>query len=127
VVDADGDGLNNLAEIQHGTVMFNSDSDYDSLSDGDEIDTYGTDPLNDDSDNDGLDDYKEINTYHTNPLDDDYDNDGLEDGEEVQAGTDLFNSDTDNDGFKDGSDPHPTTHEWKLMVTVPQIHEMQTR
>jgi DNA-directed RNA polymerase subunit M/transcription elongation factor TFIIS len=137
LVDVDGDELNNLKEIQHGTSMFNSDSDSDGLSDGNEINVhgtnpldndcdkdnifdgseigYGTNPLNSDSDNDGLNDYAEINSYRTNPLNADYDNDGLKDGDEVQLGTDLFNSDTDNDGYKDGSDPHPTTHEWKLI------------
>jgi len=137
VVDADGDELNNISEIQHGTAMFNSDSDSDGLSDGKEINihgtnpldsdcdkdnipdgteiNYGTNPLNSDSDNDGLNDYAEINTYHTNPLNADYDNDDLKDGDEVRLGTDLFNPDTDNDGYQDGSDSHPTIHEWKLI------------
>jgi len=115
VMDVDGDGLSNFTEIRMGTSMFNFDSDYDGLSDGDELNTYGTDPLKSDSDNDGLNDYKELQTYQTNPLDDDQDNDGLNDGDEVRLGTDLFNTDSDDDGILDGADSNPTTHEWKLM------------
>jgi hypothetical protein len=115
LVDADEDGLSNFAEIQGGTSPFNSDSDYDHLNDGDELQVYHTNPLLNDSDNDGLGDYPELNTYHTDPLIADTDNDGLIDGEEVQLGADPLNADTDNDGYQDGADPHPTTHEWKLI------------
>lgn len=128
VVDADGDGLNNLAEIQEGTGIFDSDSDNDGLNDGDElnnydtdpldydcdndgisdgieIDTYGTNPLDDDSDNDGLDDYKEIHTYDTNPLSSDSDSDGLNDKDEIDTyGTDPMDDDTDDDGLNDGDE-----------------------
>ncbi|MCH8510119.1 MAG: thrombospondin type 3 repeat-containing protein [Kiritimatiellae bacterium] len=43
-VDADGDGLTNLEEYQHGTDPNNPDTDGDGMSDGDEI-TLGLDPL----------------------------------------------------------------------------------
>jgi hypothetical protein len=115
VVDADGDGLNNLSEIQHGTALFNSDSDSDDLNDGNEMNTWGTNPLNSDSDDDGLDDYAEIMTHESDPLNADNDDDGLKDGAEVQAGTNLFDTDTDDDDYQDGSDPHPLEHEWKYL------------
>lgn len=114
VIDLDGDGLSNLAELQHGTAMFNSDTDSDGLNDEVEVNTYKTNPLAADSDGDGLNDEAEINTHGTDPLVADSDGDGLSDGQEVQLGTDPFNVDTDGDGLSDGSDPHPATHEWKL-------------
>lgn len=124
IVDADGDGLNNLSEIQHGTAMFNSDSDADGLNDGKEIHIYGTNPLDgdcdkdnitdgaeinlgtnplsNDSDSDGLSDYAEIYTYHTNPLNTDSDSDSLNDRDEVKKyGTNPLSSDSDSDGLND--------------------------
>lgn len=125
VVDADGDELNNLSETQHGTAMFNSDSDSDGLSDGKEINVHGTnpldsdcdsdnvpdgtevnlystDPLSSDSDNDGLDDYVEIYTYRTNPLRLDSDSDSLNDKDEVDTyGSNPLSSDSDSDGLDD--------------------------
>ncbi|KYK20874.1 hypothetical protein AYK25_04350 [Thermoplasmatales archaeon SM1-50] len=115
VVDADGDGLNNLTEVQQGTGIFDSDSDDDGINDGEEINVYHTKPTAKDTDDDGLEDFAEINTYHTNPLTVDYDNDGLNDGDEVRCGADPLDSDTDDDGYQDGNDPHVTTHEWKLI------------
>jgi hypothetical protein len=137
-IDFDGDGLNNLSEINYGTSIFSSDSDHDGLNDyeeiydyfsdpldkdydndgitdGDEVNLYDTNPLLKDTDNDGLDDITEISFYNTDPRDDDCDNDGLKDGEELQLGTGFFDSDTDDDGVKDGSDSNPTIHDWKLI------------
>ena len=43
ILDADGDGLNNLAEYQHGTDPRMADTDHDGVSDGTEV-QYGSDP-----------------------------------------------------------------------------------
>lgn len=66
LVDSDGDGLLDRAEIDLGTNMFNTDTDGDGLLDGDDIN-----PLKTDHDGDGFDDYYEI-IAGTNP-DDEYD------------------------------------------------------
>ncbi|MCK5859986.1 MAG: tandem-95 repeat protein [Abyssibacter sp.] len=65
-----------------------------------------------DSDFDGLSDAEEINIYGTNPENPDSDDDGLSDGDEVLfTGTDPNSADTDGDGASDsvengfGSDP----------------------
>ncbi|MGN0468117.1 MAG: VWA domain-containing protein [Acutalibacteraceae bacterium] len=63
--DADNDGLTNAYETTIGTNPAYYDSDYDYLSD-----------------------YDEINIYHTNPLISDTDGDGVIDGIEVQNGYD---------------------------------------
>lgn len=58
--DYDKDGLTNIEEKNLGTYMNDKDSDYDGLSDYDEIKIYHTDPLKADTDNDGLSDYEEV-------------------------------------------------------------------
>jgi hypothetical protein len=58
--DADGDGLDNAAEITAGSDPYDTDSDDDGLTDGDEVGTHSTDPTNADSDGDGWLDGAEI-------------------------------------------------------------------
>lgn len=126
-IDVDGDGLNNISEIQEGTSFFSSDSDGDGLGDGEEIDhgtdateidsdsdllwdgeevnKYGTDPLDDDTDSDGIGDYEEINSHNTDALNSDSDNDGLNDYAEINNyGTEPLDDDTDDDGLLDGEE-----------------------
>lgn len=52
--DTDGDGLNNLKEAELKTNSALLDSDYDDLSDNDEVFKYKTDPTSNDTDDDGL-------------------------------------------------------------------------
>ena len=101
--DNDNDGLNNLSEYRSGTEPFNSDTDADGLTDGEEVNNYLTNPLTADSDGDGLLDRDEIFVYDTAALVSDSDNDGVDDGREVNVyQTNANNSDTDNDGMLDG-------------------------
>ncbi|MCR5783239.1 MAG: VWA domain-containing protein [Clostridia bacterium] len=65
--DADNDGLTNAEETLLGTNPAYFDSDYDYLSDYDEVNKYHTDPLNPDSDNDGVPDGKEVQN-NSDPL-----------------------------------------------------------
>ncbi len=65
--DADGDGLTNAEETELGTNPAYYDSDYDYLSDYEEINIYHTDPLNADSDGDGVIDGVEVQN-NSNPL-----------------------------------------------------------
>ena len=58
--DYDKDGLTNIEEKNLGTYMNDKDSDYDGLSDYDEVKVYHTDPLKADTDTDGLSDYEEV-------------------------------------------------------------------
>ena len=58
--DYDGDKLTNIEEVRLGTDLFNVDTDYDTLSDYDEVNKYGTDPLNVDTDEDYLIDPDEL-------------------------------------------------------------------
>ncbi len=78
--DPDGDGLDNLGEMNAGTNPLLADTDGDGRSDGEEV-------------------HGEIVSDPTKP---DTDGDGLNDGEELLAGTDPQNRDTDGDGFGDG-------------------------
>ncbi|WP_455391512.1 fibronectin type III domain-containing protein, partial [[Eubacterium] cellulosolvens] len=66
--DPDEDNLTNLEEFLNNTSPWNSDSDNDNLTDGDEIKIYGTDANNPDTDDDGFNDGVEI-ANKTNPLD----------------------------------------------------------
>ncbi len=114
VLDPDGDGLDNFAEIAAGTSPVNPDTDADGLGDNPEINVHGTNPINPDTDGDGLTDGDEVNTHGTNPLNTDTDGDGLPDGWEIQHfGNQDQGPDGDFDGdgltnireFQDGSDP----------------------
>ncbi len=68
LLDPDGDGLSTLEEFQGGLDPFDSDTDDDGLSDGDEVNVHGTEPLLFDTDGDGLSDGLEIRTG-SDPLD----------------------------------------------------------
>jgi len=59
-VDSDGDSLTDVQEATLGTDPNLIDSDFDGLSDYEEIYVYGTDPLNPDSDGDGFSDGDEV-------------------------------------------------------------------
>ena len=83
--DSDMDGLNDYQESDYGTDMYNSDSDFDGILDGDEV-RVGLNPLDA---NDALADY---------------DNDGLTNAQEVMYGTNINNSDSDGDGLSDGDE-----------------------
>ena len=58
--DKDFDGIIAGRELQLGTSPTRADSDYDGLTDSQELDTYGTDPLKADSDGDSLPDGLEV-------------------------------------------------------------------
>lgn len=79
--DNDQDGLSNYKEYTFNTDPNRADSDFDGLSDGDEVNVYGTDPLNPDTDDDGLSDGDEI-ALGLNPLMTDSNGDGISDNEE---------------------------------------------
>ncbi|MGJ8640823.1 MAG: DNRLRE domain-containing protein [Opitutaceae bacterium] len=131
--DANGgpDGLTNLEEFIAGTDPQNSDTDGDTLSDGDEVSgilntQYGnapTSPRSADSDEDGLNDNVELSslTYTpfggapisviTNPNAKDTDADGMEDAVEAQNGLDPTDGTGDNGptGDADSDDLDNTT------------------
>ena len=75
--DPDGDGLVNLDEFNHGSHPFMSDTDWDGLEDGEEVQQYGTNPAMSDSDGGGESDGDEI-AQGKDPLDDQDDNAGQE-------------------------------------------------
>ena len=113
-IDTDKDGLTDFEEVygthtfQNGTIIFTptfpllNDSDFDKISDGSEVRTFGTDPMDSDSDDDLLTDYEEIFVYSCDPLNNDTDEDTLTDYDEVIIHlTDPSNNDTDGDGFLD--------------------------
>ena len=107
--DLEGDGLTNSEEHYYGTNPHIADTDFDDVSDYNEIsgfyNGYITDPTDDDTDDDGIKDGDEMlpGRYGTNPLDSDTDDDGLEDGEEVSIySTDPLNPDSDGDEMPDG-------------------------
>ncbi|MEQ9713992.1 MAG: SBBP repeat-containing protein, partial [Candidatus Asgardarchaeum sp.] len=83
-------------------AIFSEDSDYDQLSDWDEI-VLGTNPFDKDTDNDKLSDYYEA-IYSLNPLFNDTDNDGIIDGDEVDMNTNPCSNDTDADEISDGDE-----------------------
>jgi hypothetical protein len=92
-LDPDADGLNNLGEQTYETDPSIPDSDWDMLTDGDEVNTYHTNPTLWDTDMDQLGDGDEVNGTHgymTIPTNPDTDGGGRTDGEEI---------------YNDGTDP----------------------
>ena len=118
-LDTDNDGLSDNLELLIGTDIYQTDSDFDGVSDYDEVGYDGdansynvaTDlnPLNADTDSDGMGDGWEINFGYDPLVDDgaknnDDDSDGLINLEEFQNSTLPNNSDTDSDGISDGNE-----------------------
>lgn len=106
--DSDFDGVSDLDEI---TVYLSdalaADGDGDGLSDFDEINTWSTDPNEADSDLDMLTDFDEVTIYRTDPNLVDTDGDGLDDEFEVTnaaAGNDPLSSSAGLDPDGDGLD-----------------------
>ncbi len=66
--DSDGDGITDVMEERQGSNPFEVDSDFDGLSDADEINIYKTDPLKRDTDGGSVADGHEVIEDGTNPL-----------------------------------------------------------
>lgn len=88
-LDADGDSLTNLQEFTQASNPRSDDTDFDTLSDGDEVSSYSTSTISSDTDADGLLDGVELNQHSTDPLQADSDGDTFSDGDEVN----IYNSD----------------------------------
>ncbi|MES2155266.1 MAG: CARDB domain-containing protein [bacterium] len=100
VMDADGDGLNNCEEDYWKTSDSKVDTDFDGLSDYNEVKgvtiqvygvykTYFTNPLKQDTDGDGIGDWLELVSTRTNPVDPDTDGDGVKDSIDQDPHADL--------------------------------------
>ena len=83
--DSDSDGLKDIQEEELGTDIYNADSDFDGISDFDEV-TYG------------------LNPFDATDAAADADNDGVLNSDELLLGTDINNADTDGDGVSDGDE-----------------------
>jgi hypothetical protein len=99
--DLDGDGLSNLEEFVHETDPNSPDSDFDGLSDGDEVNIHGTDPLKWDSDGDTLPDAWEVQ-YGLNPL-------NPSDASQTAAGGGMTNLQHYEFGSNPNNEPPPPT------------------
>ncbi len=110
--DADGDGATERQEEAAQSDPNVPDSDGDTLTDGEEINTHGSDPTLQDTDGDTLRDDAEVNIHMSDPTLQDTDGDTLNDDEEVVEGTDGFVTnpalpDSDDDGVRDDVDTKP--------------------
>nr|NIP54583.1 hypothetical protein [Phycisphaerae bacterium]NIS53435.1 hypothetical protein [Phycisphaerae bacterium]NIU12102.1 hypothetical protein [Phycisphaerae bacterium] len=127
--DLEPDGLTNLEEYQIGTVPIDSDTDGDTLIDGDEVAGAGlrppTDPADADTDDDTLDDGVETNSgtfvsssdTGTDPTDVDSDDDSLKDGVETGTGTYATPSDTGTDPTDADSDGDAAGDWYEVVAT----------
>jgi hypothetical protein len=103
--DADGDGASDWQEYELGSDVYRSDTDFDGINDGDEINVYGSNPTLPDSDFDGLTDPEEIFDTGTDPQNFDTDGDSVSDPEDRFPFDSGEWSDFDGDGIGDNSDP----------------------
>ena len=83
-------------KFSNGTTISDGefDSDSDGFSNAKEV-KLKTDPLNEDTDYDGLTDYEEINKYKTDPVNYDSDGDYIPDGDEIVLSYDPNKKSTD--------------------------------
>ena len=124
-LDSDGDGLTDAEEEVLGTDPYNEDSDYDGLSDGDEVNLYGTDPTDADSDDGGVPDGYEVLVDKTDPND-------KSDDDSYDEPTDLWGGHVDVDtstsiapvGSGD-TDAHQHGYDDKLAVTGVDLLDMK--
>lgn len=104
-LDTDRDGLDDKYELDNNLNPRSKDSDFDGLSDGQEVKYVFSDPLVADTDNDSLSDGVEFKTLHTNPLVADSDDDNLSDYYETEISlTNPNKADTDKDDLTDGDE-----------------------
>ncbi|MBK5114108.1 MAG: hypothetical protein JJE41_10790, partial [Candidatus Heimdallarchaeota archaeon] len=90
--DFEPDGLTNVEEFAWDTDPYLSDTDSDTLTDGDEVNIHGTHPNNPDTDDDQLTDGDEIFIHGTNATNPDSESDGMPDGYEIANSLNpLFN------------------------------------
>ncbi|MCB0220355.1 MAG: chitobiase/beta-hexosaminidase C-terminal domain-containing protein [Chrysiogenetes bacterium] len=108
LIDSDFDRLSDADEVIYGSDAGDSDSDNDGILDGVEV-IGGFDPTLVDTDGDGLSDgLEDLNhdgvrdPFELDPTDADSDDDGLSDGDEVAALTNPNDADSDGDGQCDG-------------------------
>jgi|GEM_PF-1607277 len=99
--DGDNDGLINRDEFANDTKPTVADTDFDTLSDGDEVNIHGTDPTRRDTDSDQAYDAAEI-AAGSDPDVRDTDGDGMLDGFEIQFGLNPLAADTTGDPDGDG-------------------------
>ncbi|MBL9114303.1 MAG: hypothetical protein JNJ83_04800, partial [Verrucomicrobiaceae bacterium] len=93
LTDSDGDLLSNATEAELGSDPYNPDSDYDGVTDADEVQITGTSPTNEDTDGDGVSDFNEFYGNYTVDTD--------------TAGEGSTPYDWDGDGLEDPTDPDP--------------------
>lgn len=118
--DSDGDGLLNAREVLWQTDPFNPDSDYDGISDGNEMDLLGGpvagfSPTNWDSDADGYSDHDELHNFYGVHYPTlglgvsyfDWDGDGTKNHEDSHPQDSALSRDYNNDGVDD-----PPTNDW---------------
>lgn len=123
--DWDGDGAANWEELNAGTNPYLFDTDYDGISDGDEIhyvmpNMSWISPTNWDSNGDYISDYDEWRGFSGTPYPGgqlpnfpgatyyDYDGDGINNPEDP-CPADPYNSDLDHDGIPNDQDPYFNT------------------
>jgi len=107
-----------LQAVTATSEWLSEDSDFDGLTNSEEIEL-GTNPDLEDTDEDGLSDGDEVNLWMTDFLINDTDQDGLSDGYEVQKGYDPLKKDTDGDGLNDAEDPDPLRFPTKTALSIP--------
>jgi hypothetical protein len=113
--DSDGDGLSNAEEAAAGSDPYNPDSDYDGLTDSDELNLTGTSPTSTDSNGDGVSDYNafygnytvDTNTSGAGVTPYDHDGDGIADPVDPDPLSPQNDPDSDGDYVPDSQDTDP--------------------